>query len=402
MKKIIFFIIPTLFITANSFAEFKPKKSETSAVSATSVASSTTATYESKLGIRSKVTRPEGKGWFIYGTAGYGIPFMTTNKFSPFKEIGNKDWFQEPGVVQVKPIYGTLGGGWQASLGWGHMFNKYIGIDVLHTISFHPNRLDARINTTVDLGGGKIASYYAEQYTKVTPAIYLNPHLVMHWDNDKWFGITGKAGLCMPMGGTPITKAKIIDHSGRLLETLAGLPVIPINLISDFSSEYNATAKTKLHPTIGVSASIGMDFRMFNNFWIFAEMRVQAYTIAPRETNFSEFSLKTESPLLPLISAMTPLPLNIESAADAPVYLKKFVYKKELTQESNTLRYTTGLNLKEIDMDKPMEEPAVKYNASTLYFNVGVRMNFNEVWNKRRGAKVMPKREAKAAKKAKA
>ena len=58
------------------------------------------------------------------------------------------------------------------------MFNKYIGIDILHTIAFRPNRLDARINTTVDLGGGKMASYYAEEYTKITPAIYLNPHLV--------------------------------------------------------------------------------------------------------------------------------------------------------------------------------------------------------------------------------
>ena len=48
------------------------------------------------------------KGWFIYGTAGYGIPFLSTNKFSPFKEIGNKDWFQEPGVLKVKPVYGTF------------------------------------------------------------------------------------------------------------------------------------------------------------------------------------------------------------------------------------------------------------------------------------------------------
>ena len=34
------------------------------------------------LKIRKNVSRPEGKGWFIYGTAGYGIPFLSTNKFS--------------------------------------------------------------------------------------------------------------------------------------------------------------------------------------------------------------------------------------------------------------------------------------------------------------------------------
>ncbi|MFN8260443.1 MAG: hypothetical protein U0X41_05820 [Chitinophagales bacterium] len=183
------------------------------------------------------------------------------------------------------------------------------------------------------------------------------------------------------------------------METLAGLPVIPLTILTDFSSEYTATAKSKLNPTIGVSASIAFDVRLFKNVWAFAEMRVQAFTIAPKETNFTEFSLKTESPFLPIISALTPLPLNVASAADAPEYLKHFVYKKELTEESNTLRYSTGLTLKEIDINKPMEEPAVKYNASTLYFNVGFRVNFTQNWDKRRSEKVLPRREAKAAKK---
>lgn len=390
MKKAIL-LLTVLFLVTLGYAQKKTKKSSPEV---------STYTGESKLNIRKNVTRPEGKGWFIYGTAGYGIYFLSTNKFSPFKEVGNKDWFQESSTnLSVKPIYGTLGSGWQASFGWGHMFNKYIGIDVLQTIAFHPERLDARINTTVDLGGGKIASYYAEEYTKIMPAMYINPHLVMHWDNNKRFGITGKAGLCMPIGGTPVSRAKVIDHSGRLLETLAGLPVIPITLLTDFSSEYNATAKTKLNPTIGVSASIGFDVRLFKNVWAFAEVRVQAFTISPKETNFSEFSLKTESPLLPVLSALTPLPLNVESAATAPEYLKHFVYKKEITEESNTLRYSTGLTLKQVDIDKPMEEPALKFNASTLYFNLGVRMNFTQHWDKKRAAKVMPKREAKAAKK---
>ena len=138
---------------------------------------------------------------------------------------------------------------------------------------------------------------------------------------------------------------------------------------------------------------------MFKNIWAFAEIRVQAFTIAPKETTFSEFSLLTESPLLPIISALTPLPLNITNISETPEYLKHFVYKKEINEKSNTLRYTSGLDLKEIDINKPMEEPAVKYNASTLYFNAGVRVNFTQNWDKRRAAKVVPKREAKAARK---
>ncbi len=356
---------------------------------------------ESKLKIRSKVSRPEGKGWYIYGTAGYGIPFLSTNKFSPYKEVGNKDWNQTDTSLSAKPIFGTLGGGWAASFGWGHMFNKYVGIDVLHTIAIHPEQLDARINTDVTLSNGNKASYFAEEYTKIKPAIYINPHLVMHWDNGKRFGITGKAGLCLPIGGAPVSRAKVIDHSGRLLETLAGLPIIPLTLIDpSYSMEYTAVAKTSLHPTIGVSTSIAFDVRLFKNVWAFAEFRIQAFTIRPKDTKFSEFSVKTESTLLPLISALTPIPLNIANVDEAPEYLKHFVYHGEITEESNTLRYTIGTDLKKIDINKPMDEPAQKYNASTMYFNLGMRMNFTENWDKRRGPKVIPKREAKAAKKA--
>ena len=87
-----------------------------------------------------------------------------------------------------------------------------------------------------------------------------------------------------------------------------------------------------------------------------------------------------------MISILTPLPLNVANAAEAPVYLKKFIYVKEITENSNTMRYSSGLSLKEIDMNKPMEEPMVKYNASTLYFNAGGN-EFLDHWDKKRGSK---------------
>jgi hypothetical protein len=377
-------IILISFSVMSAFAQQAPQNSE-----ATS----------GRLHLRKRVVRPEDKGWYIYASGAFGIPFLSTNKFSPFKEVGNKDWFQSDSSLSVRPLYGTLGGGWAVNFGWGHMFNKFIGIDVLHTIAFHPEQPDARINTNVTLSNGNKASYFAEEYTKIF-AVYINPHLVMHWDNEKRFGITGKAGLCIPIGGAPVSKARIIDHSGRLLESLAGLPILPITLLSDYSMEYTATAKTKLRPTVGLSASIAIDVRLFKNVWAFAEVRVHAFTISPRETNFSEFSLKTESPILPLIQAISPIPLNIESADAAPEFLKHFVYKNELTEASNTLRYTTELNLKKIDINKPMEEPGLKFNASTMYFNLGMRVNFTQHWTKKRSAKVMPRREAHKAAKA--
>ena len=73
MKKLIL-IISAVIIATTAFAQKKSKKASTVAA---------TSPVESKLKIRSNVTRPEGKGWFIYGTAGYGIPFLSTNNSGP-------------------------------------------------------------------------------------------------------------------------------------------------------------------------------------------------------------------------------------------------------------------------------------------------------------------------------
>ena len=160
-----------------------------------------------KLRIRKNVIRPLGKNWYITVSGGYGIPFLATNKRSPLKEIGDKDWYQKGGDLSVKPLFGTNGGGFAMNVGWGHMFNKHIGIDVTHTIAWHPEQLDARID---------LDNYYATQKTG-TFGIYVSPHLIMRWDNGKRFGVTGKAGLVLPIFGKTSTRAYILDKQGRII-----------------------------------------------------------------------------------------------------------------------------------------------------------------------------------------
>jgi hypothetical protein len=81
------------------------------------------------------------------------------------------------------------------------------------------------------------------------------------------------------------------------------------------------------------------------------------------------------------------------------------VYRKEITNESNTARYNTkslftedgigavirGLTgqtgLPTVDINKPMDEPGQKFNASTLYFNAGLRIDFDLITKKRSNAK---------------
>ncbi|MCB0511707.1 MAG: hypothetical protein KDC72_04110, partial [Bacteroidetes bacterium] len=50
----------------------------------------------------------------------------------------------------------------------------------------------------------------------------------------------------------------------------------------------------------------------------------------------------------------------------------------------------TGLEA--VDLNKPMDEPGQRFNTSTLYFNVGLRVDI-DLWDKKRSEK----RKEKAA-----
>lgn len=360
------------------------------------------------LRIRKNVIRPLGKDWYFTVSAGYGIPFLATNKRSPLKEIGDKSWYQRgTGDLSVKPLFGTNGGGFAFNLGWGHMFNKHIGIDVTHTLAWHPEQLDAKID---------LDNYYATQKTG-TFGIYISPHLIMRWDNGKRFGITGKAGLVLPIFGNTSTRAYILDKQGRIIETLGGLPILPINIpgLLGLEIEIVGKAKTSYNPTVGVSASIGFDVKLSKRVTFFSEIRVQAYTITLKETKFTEFrqsgkinvlGIKLDAP-----DGLLAIPTNVANVEEAPAFLVHYVYRKEITENSNTARYNTkslfvedGLGglvrsltgqagLPTVDINKPMDEPGQKFNASTLYFNAGLRIDF-DLWDKKREAK----REAKPTK----
>ncbi len=364
-----------------------------------------------KLRIRKNVIRPLGKDWYITVSGGYGIPFLATNKRSPLKEIGDKDWYQKGGDLSVKPLFGTNGGGFAMNVGWGHMFNKHIGIDVTHTIAWHPEQLDARID---------LDNYYATQKTG-TFGIYVSPHLIMRWDNGKRFGVTGKAGLVLPIFGKTTTRAYILDKQGRIIETLGGLPILPISIPGLFGLEIEIVGKahTSYNPTVGVSASIGFDVKVSKRVTFFSEIRVQAYTITLKETIFDEFKLTSKINVLGIKldapEGLLAIPTNVANVDEAPEFLKHYVYRKEITNESNTARYNTkslftedgigavvrGLTgqtgLPTIDVNKPMDEPGQKFNASTLYFNAGLRIDF-DMWTKKLEAKQASRKSLKSKK----
>lgn len=308
--------------------------------------------------------RPKGKRWYMEVAVGYGIPFMPVNRRSPLMEIGDRDWYQRnQRELSVKPLFGTNGGGWAGNVTIGHMFNENIGIDATFTVAKHPERLDARMDV-VD----PKTRYFASQRT-LTTAAYFAPHLVMKSNKGK-FGVTGKAGFFMPFYGSTVSYAKIRDRSGRMIKTLTGLDLPGKDLVE---INFNAKTITSYHPTIGVSTSIAFDYLLSDRVTLFARARVAAYTISLKETAFDELQMDTK--ILGIeIEELGALKTKINSVDEAPEFLRRIVYKKEITEESNTARYGG-----KADMDKPMEEMGIKYNASSLYFNVGVTFSFDKV-----------------------
>lgn len=222
-----------------------------------------------------------GRAGYLSISGGYGIPFLSTAMRSPLKEIGDKDWYQRNGDLSVRPIIGTNGNGFALNVAGGIMFNRYIGFEAQLSACWHPEALDARID---------IPTYYATQKS-ATFGMYLSTHLVMRWDNGKRFGVFAKVGPLLPFFGAPDTRAYIHDQQGRIIETLAGLPILPLNIsgLANLDIELIGRSKSTFNPTIGLSAAIGAEIKLNKNFSLFGEVRVQAYTITIKETEFYEF-----------------------------------------------------------------------------------------------------------------
>jgi hypothetical protein len=328
-------------------------------------------------GDATKIRKP-GKGWYFEVFGGWGTSFLPTQMKSPLIEIGYNDLYQRgQKELSLKPLLGTNGGGWAGNVTIGHMFNKNIGLDATITVAKHPEHLDSRID---------IPGYFADQYTEAT-ALYFAPHMVFKWDNEKKFGITGKVGLLLPFYGAVTSRAQILDKTGRMLQTLLGFPIEPVGggLVD---LEFRTTAATTLKPTVGVSASLAFDYKITKSIDLFASARLTAFTISLKETNFEEVYLNTK--LLGIeIQELGLIKTQVRSADEAQLFLKKIIYRDELTLESNTGRYGG-----KVDLDKPMDEIAQKFNISTLYFNIGMSYSIDR-WEKRSAKKAEKEKSAK-------
>lgn len=321
--------------------------------------------------------RPEGRTWYVSGQVGYGIPFLTSNMRSPFSEIGDKIYYHYGNDKSIKAQYNTNGNGLNGTFAFGHMWNKFIGIEASFMMVNHPEVTNAEVISK---------SYQAYQKTH-TLAWYLSPTLLFHHQYKK-FGITTKLGPFIPIGGIVSNKARIYDETGRLMTSMLGLPIkeFPSGLLV---STFEGNAKTHLVPTIGMKAAIALEYKFNDKYVMFFEANAGVYNIKIKETEFESLKLTASLHALGLDIPVTNLGID-----KLPEYLKHYVWVDEITEESNNLKY----HYKPFDPNKPMEELTQKLNASSMYFDIGLKVNINR-WDDIRGPKRTAKENARAAKK---
>lgn len=327
--------------------------------------------------------RPEGKRWYFEFGGMYGFKVPRTQLKSPLEdEIGRMDYneSQRNKSLSIKPIFSSNGGGPAFRMGVGHMFNKVIGAELNIVLAFHPEQLDSR--TVTD-------KYFAAQYTKIIPAAYMAPTVKFAWDNDKRFGMYSKIGVFMPFGGRVISNASVDDKEGRLLATFFALEFLglPLQSIPFLETVLIAETRTKLNPSAGLCGSLGLDIKLTDRATLFVDATAGFYSIRPRKTEYVK--LKMQNKIFGL--SFPDLDFNENTA---PKILTEVNYVKEITETSNNPKFN-----KRVDLEKPLDVPAMITNGSTLYLSAGFRFDINR-WEKRKEG-VEAKVEKRQAKKGK-
>ncbi len=301
------------------------------------------------------------KGWYLTVQGGYISPFFTSNRRSPFPEIGDRDYYEylrnNTNVVRdqsVKGIISTYGKGFDAGISTGYMFNKNFGVDVTFLYANYPKEMDAQIITD---------TYKASQFTG-GKSFNFSPAVHMRFVK-KRVGIYNKVGLIFPIYTKLKSDVSIIDREGRFISGMFAFPFTSLpEGITETIMEGKAT--TTLKSAIGLKGALGIEIFISDRASLIAEVNASLNNIKIKETTFDEQYIKVSAAgLLPIAEYA-----NID---EVPEYLKHYVWVDEITEESNNARYGN-----KYDLNKPQEEVGLKFNISSIYMNIGFKFNLGK------------------------
>lgn len=284
--------------------------------------------------------------FYIEIGGGYNFPIVNDELQSPREQVGTLDHLmREDSSLSVRPVQGTLGSGWKSSVNVGYMFHPNIGIEFQFNYVRGEDILMSRINTPT----------YNAEHSLLSQRVEATPQLVLNHQMKRW-GIYSKSGVIIPLWGYVESTITVDDQEGRAVEGILGYPV------AGLQAKVNAQARSNPRFSYGFQTRLGVSFQASNLISIYAEAHYAALSIRAKETITEEMDIELTN-----VNGGTPLFIT---ADDLDAIEINSNYVDEITETSNNPLYNPN-----VDLDKPLDEPAFKDNFNSVGVSIGVRFN---------------------------
>lgn len=291
---------------------------------------------------------------YVGARVGYAVPATSDNLASTFRnEVGESDYMlsivNSDTLISDKVIYGSNGGGINAGITVGYMFNNNIGLET---------NLSYVASGEVTLAQRNTPTY--QSFHKIhTQRLEVAPTLIMQTGGEKLKFFT-KVGVVFPFWGINKSEIVIEEQEGALASVLLGTPIAAAD------SYLEAEALTKARFAYGVSSSVGVLAPLGNKINFFAELRYVGMTVKPKKTTYEDFYV-----LIQLPDAENPFITEERTLDMLEVIQKEINYVNELTHTSNNETYNS-----QVDNNKPQDELSFKQSYSNVGLHIGINFVF--------------------------
>lgn len=254
------------------------------------------------------------QGLYVGVNAGYG--------FSGPGDMLGTSAVETTGSTTETPIYGTLGGGINAGLNLGYMFNEHIGADL--GVNYFMGSMTRTSDYSAPDGSSMTRDSKSSQ-------MRLAPSLVLSTGGD--FSAYTRFGLVLPVGGSTITEVRD-NTSGTAVEI---------------------DVESKGAPSLGFNGAFGVDFAFSDKLSFFGELSAVNLRIKSSSSSITKYTVGGQD----VMGTMT-------------TYEKETVFVDELNNASNNFNYNSNAST-----GSAREELASKTNFNGVFIGVGLKYRFN-------------------------
>jgi len=247
----------------------------------------------------------------------------------------------------TKPILGTVGSGFTATLTPGYMFNEHIAVEL--GLSYFISS-----ETTTEDRTWSVATFAKRKTTTQSNQFRVFPSLVLSTGSSNPLYGFAKVGVMIPAGGT--TKFNVDARSPRWADgTPIGSPPGDASL-GMTADEIKAEGESSGKFSLGFRGSVGAGYAISDNLVLSLEVFYTALAIKSKERVVKSYKVNGNEMVgtnaMPLIQTQTN-------------------YVDEVNSTTNNPKYNTN-----VDNSKPLEDIGTRGNYSQVGLSIGIRYRF--------------------------